>query len=118
MFHGVSDDFVEIAPCRAYFGRLKQAGKDVQMTEFADTWHVYDVPALPPTPIVVKNAETTHCVVKEEPLGTIINTATQKPFTHADGCVGRDPHVAYSESATHATEDAVKSLLKSVFKLE
>jgi dienelactone hydrolase len=118
MFHGASDDFVEITPCRAYFGRLKQAGKDVQMTEFPDTWHVYDVPALPPTPIVVKNAETTHCVVKEEPLGTIINTATQKPFTHADGCVGRDPHVAYSESATHATEDAVKSLLKSVFKLE
>src|SRR5215831_6890535 len=30
MFHGTSDDYVEIAPCRAYVGRLKQTAKDIQ----------------------------------------------------------------------------------------
>jgi dienelactone hydrolase len=117
MFHGILDDYVEIAPCRAYFARLKQAGKDIQMTEYPDTWHAFDFPLLPPTPTVVQNGQTTHCVLKEEPVGTIINVATQKPFTYADDCVGRNPHVAYSANSAHATVEAVRELLKTVFQL-
>jgi dienelactone hydrolase len=117
IFHGISDDYVEIAPCRAYFERLKQAGKDVQMTEYPNTWHAFDYPSLPSNPIVVENGQTTHCVLMEETTGTIINTATNKPFTYADDCLGRNPHVAYSAKATHATEEAVRILLKKVFKL-
>ncbi len=116
-FHGISDDYVEIGPCRGYFARLKATAHDIQMTEFPDTWHAYDSPSLPPTPTVVQNGQTTHCVLKEEPVGTIINAATQKPFNNADECVGRNPHVAYSASSTHATELAIKTLLKAVFKL-
>ena len=117
MFHGISDDYVEIAPCRAYFGRLKQTAKDVQMTEYPDTWHAFDYPLFQSIPTVVPNGQTTHCVLKEEPAGTIINTSTQKPFSYVDDCVGRNPHVAYSATSTHATEEAVKALLKTVFKL-
>jgi len=117
MFHGISDDYVEIGPCRSYFARLKATANDIQMTEYPDTWHAYDLPSLPPTPTVVQNGQTTHCMLKEEPVGTIINAATQRPFSYADECVGRNPHVAYSASSTHATEDAVKTLLKTVFKL-
>jgi dienelactone hydrolase len=117
MFHGISDDYVEIAPCRAYFARLKQTAKDVQMTEYPDTWHAFDYPLSQSTPTVVQNGQTTHCMLKEEPAGTIINMATQKPFTYADDCVGRNPHVAYSASLTHATEEAVKALLKTTFRL-
>lgn len=117
MFHGTSDDYVEIGPCRGYFARLKATARDVQMTEYPDTWHAYDLPLLPSTPTVAQNAQTTHCVLKEEPIGTIMNSATQKQFSNTDECVGRNPHVAYSASSTHATEDAVKMLLKTVFKL-
>jgi dienelactone hydrolase len=117
IFHGISDDYVEIGPCRGYFARLKASARDIQMTEFPDTWHAYDSPLFPPTPTIAGNAQTTHCVLKEEPVGTIINLATQKPFTNVDACVGRNPHVAYSASSTHATEDAVKTLLRTVFKL-
>jgi hypothetical protein len=52
-------------------------------------------------------------VLKEKLIGRIINTATQKPFTYSEDCVGRNPHMAYSASST---EDAVKALLKAVFK--
>ena len=117
IFHGISDDYVEIAPCRAYFERLKQTAKDIQMTEYPETWHAYDYPVLSSTPMIAQNAQTTHCVLKEETPGRIINVATQKPFTYSDDCVGRDPHVAYSESSTHATEEAVKALLKALFKV-
>ena len=77
IFHGRSDDWVEIAPCRAYFKRLKATAKDVQMTEYPNTWHAFDYPSLPSKPINVPYAQTTHCVLKEEPMGTIINVATQ-----------------------------------------
>jgi hypothetical protein len=55
--------------------------------------------------------------LQEEPLGTIINLQTRMPFTDSDSCVGRNPHVAYSATSTHAAEDAIKALLKTVFKL-
>ena len=118
IFHGISDDYVAIAPCRAYFDRLKQAGKDVQMTEYPDTWHAFDYPSLTSSPTVVHNGQTTNCVLMEETAGTIVNTATNKPFTYADDCVGGNPHVAYSPKATNATEEAVRALLKKVFELE
>ena len=117
MFHGISDDYVEIGPCRSYFQRLKQRAKDVEMTEYQDTWHAFNYPLLSTTPTIVPNAQTTHCDLKEEPLGTIINTATKRPFSYSDTCVGRNPHVAYSPSSTQASNEAVKTLLKSVFKL-
>jgi dienelactone hydrolase len=117
IFHGTSDDWVEIAPCRDYFKRLRVTSKDVQMTEYPNTWHAFDYPSLPSKPVAVPYAQTTHCVLKEEPMGTIINVATHKPFTSADDCVGRNAHVAYSAKATRATEEALKVLLKKVFKL-
>ena len=117
MFHGVSDDYVEIGPCRDYLARLQKNAKDVKMVEFPDTWHAFDYLNLPVTPTVVQNAQTTHCSPKEEPLGTIVNTQTRMPFAYGDQCVGRNPHVAYSATSTRATEEAVKALLKAVFKL-
>jgi dienelactone hydrolase len=117
IFHGRSDDWVEITPCRAYFERLKRTSKDVQMTEFPNTGHAFDYPSLPSHPVVVPYAQTTHCVLREESVGTIINMATEKPFTFADDCLGRGAHVAYSAKATRATEEAVRKLLERVYKL-
>jgi dienelactone hydrolase len=118
IFHGRSDDWVEVAPCRGYFERLKQTAKDVQMTEFANTWHAFDYPSLPSRPANVPYAQTTHCLLKEEPVGTIINMATHKPFTYADNCLGKGAHVAYSAKATRATEEAVRILLERTYKLK
>jgi hypothetical protein len=52
-----------------YFDRLKQTAKDIQMTEYPDTWHAFDYPLFQSTPTVVQNTQTTHCVLKEEPAG-------------------------------------------------
>jgi len=117
IFHGIADDWVEIGPCRNYFKRLRETSKDVQMTEYPNAWHAFDYPSLPSKPINVPYAQTTHCVLKEEPVGTIINVATHRPFTSADDCIGRNAHVAYSAKAARAAEDAVSVLLKKVFGL-
>jgi dienelactone hydrolase len=34
LFHGVTDDYVSVAPCRGYVVELKAAGADVSLTEF------------------------------------------------------------------------------------
>jgi dienelactone hydrolase len=118
IFHGMSDDWVPIARCQEYFSRLQQNSKhNVKFIAFPDTAHAYDYPNIPTSPTVVKNAQAILCVIVEEPLGTMTNTETKKPFTYNDSCVKRDPHVAYSASSTHATENAVKDLLKELFKL-
>jgi dienelactone hydrolase len=117
IFSGISDDYVEIGPCRDYVGRLRGTAKDVKLVEYPDTWHAFDNPLLPATPIVVANAQTTHCILKEGPVGVIINTETRRLHTKTDSCIGRNPHEAYSRAATEATEAAVKDLLHAVFKL-
>jgi dienelactone hydrolase len=118
-FHGASDDYVPVAPCRPYFERLRAAGRDVQLTEYPDAHHGYDNPLGNKTPTVSKGAQSVRaCKLKEEPLGTIINAETGQPFSYKDPCVQTDPHTGYNEPAANATRKAVKEFVRTVFKLE
>jgi dienelactone hydrolase len=118
-FHGAADDYVPVAPCRAYFERLRAAGRDVLLTEYPGAHHVYDNPLGNKTPTVAKGAQSVRaCKLKEEPLGTIINAETGQPFTYQDPCVQTDPHTGYNEAAANATRKAVKDFVRTVFKLE
>src|SRR4029078_7907531 len=77
MFHGMADDYVPVAPCRAYVERLRGAGNDVRLTEFADAHHAYDNPPGGKKPGVATNAQSVRaCALKEEPAGTIVNAET------------------------------------------
>jgi dienelactone hydrolase len=118
MFHGAADDYVPVAPCRAYVERLRAVGKDVQLTEFADAHHAYDNPLGGKTPVVATNAQSVRaCKLKEEAPGIIINAETGQPFSYKDPCVALNPHTGYNEAAAVATQAAVKDLLRTVFKL-
>ena len=46
-FHGVAGDYVPVAPCRSYFERLKQAGKNADLSEYANAHHAFDYALLP-----------------------------------------------------------------------
>jgi dienelactone hydrolase len=119
MFHGSADDYVPVAPCRGYVERLRQAGKDVVLSEFPGAHHAYDNPLGSRTPVVAANAQSVRaCKLEEKPLGTIINAETGQPFTYKDPCVELNPHTGYDEAAAQATGVAVKQLLRAVFKLE
>jgi hypothetical protein len=68
---------------------------------------------------VLKGAQSVRaCKLKEEPLGIIINAETAQPFTYQDSCVQVDPHTGYGQAASMATREAVKGLLRTVFKRE
>jgi len=118
MFHGTGDDYVRIAPCRTYLQRLKQAGRDVQLTEYPNAPHVFDNPLGAVPPALLPNAQTWNdCTVREGPIGIMINTATNKPFTLTDACVRRGAHGGYDPAAAAAAHVAVEGFLKTLFKL-
>jgi dienelactone hydrolase len=117
-FHGGSDDVVSIAPCRTFYERLRAKGKDAQLTEFPNVWHLFDNPAVRPGPLAVKIQSLGACSVREENPGVLINTATRQAFTWSDACVETNTHVGYDEAAMLATHAAVRDLLRTVFNLK
>jgi dienelactone hydrolase len=87
IFHGSADDYVSIEPCQAYVLRLKNAGKDAQITALPNAYHAFDLPS-----------------------------PTGNPYSSADSCNGLGAHIGYSAEATRVTNEAVLDLLDSVFK--
>jgi dienelactone hydrolase len=118
LFHGTADDYVPVGPCRSYVERLRKAGKDVQITEYADAHHAFDNPLLEETPTAFPTWQTTRrCTLVEETPGRIVNAETKQAFSYADPCVELGPHVAYNPAASSQSTQAVKELLGRVFKL-
>jgi len=118
IFHGTPDDYNPVAPCKAYVSRLRGSGRDVQLTEYPNAQHAFDVPLLPLTPTAAKGAQTVRrCVIREEPMGQLINAVTKTAFVYTDPCVERDPNVGHDPVATEAAVQSVKDFLKMVFKL-
>lgn len=117
MFHGTADDYVPVAPCRAYVERLRAKGKDVSLTEYADAYHVFDSPAFK-TPVKVPLAQTTRrCRLEEAPDGKIINSQTKQPFTYAgDPCVEKGVTIAYNAEAHAQVLSAVKDFVGAAMK--
>jgi dienelactone hydrolase len=118
-FHGAADDYTPVAPCRAYFERLRAAGRDAVLTEYPGAHHSYDNPLGNKTPSISKGAQSLRaCKLKEEPLGTIINAESGERFTWKDPCLKADAHTGYNEAAANATRTAVKDFVRTVFKLQ
>lgn len=118
LFHGIADDWVSIEPCRALTARLKQAGADAALTEYADAYHGYDNPAFTP-PLKVAQAQTSRgCALQEGDGGGILNAKTRQVFTLADACIERGAQAAYNAAAHKATVAAVKEFLAATFKLK
>ncbi len=118
MHHGEADDYVPVSGCVAYAERLKAAGRDAQLTIYKDAHHVFDSPLSPAKPFVLAQAQTIRqCFMAETSLGEIVNVKSGQPFTYADPCVERGPHVGYNADAATAARASVRETLKMVFKL-
>jgi dienelactone hydrolase len=115
MFHGSADDYVPVAPCRAYVERLHKAGKDVTLTEYPNAHHAFDNMLLK-VATAPQSQTTRHCTMKEEPEGAIINAVTKQPFSMQDPCVERGPTLGYNAEATTAATQAVKDFLRATLK--
>ncbi len=108
LFHGISDDYVNIVPCRDYAARLKAAGADVTLTEYPDSQHGFDSPTSAQLVAVPRAQSTRNCRLKEGPGGTMLNAATGQPYSlRTDPCVAVGAHVGHNAAATEAARTAV-----------
>ncbi len=58
MLHGIADDWLPISKCREYAARLQTAGKKVNLIEYPDAHHAFDLPGLA---VEVKNSASHIC---------------------------------------------------------
>lgn len=118
IFHGAPDDYNPVASCRDYLARLKEAGRDVTITEYPDAQHGFDTP-FPIGSIVATEAQTVrNCRIREADGGALLNVSTQQPFRYTDACVQLNPHVGGNVEATRAAHQAVGDFVRQIFKLE
>ena len=116
-FHGSSDDYVAVAPCRAYVERLEAAGANVALTEYPDTYHAYDTVVVSPM-VARPTAQTTrNCLIREGDAGQVLNAKTGAPYTLADACVQKGPHVGFNYASYEATRTAVREFLAQTFRV-
>jgi dienelactone hydrolase len=118
IFHGIADDYVPIAPCRAYVERLRKAGTDVVLSEYRDAHHVFDGPG-DGKPVRIAGAQTIrNCALEESDAGQIVVSKTREPFTHKDPCVERGVTVGYNALAHAESYKATRDFLSLLFKLQ
>ena len=119
LFHGTADDYVPVAPCRAYVERLKKKNADVSITEYPNAYHLYDDIGASDFGSFLPQAVTTrNCSIAEADGGILLNRATGKEFGQADQCVERGAHLGYDETAAKATIKAVMEFLVATFHLK
>jgi len=113
LFHGSADDYVPVAPCRPYGERLRAAGKDVRLFEYAGAHHIFDNPMAGPPRQFPGPQSVRQCSLRESAPGRIINTKTDQPFTYDDACVQRGVTIGYDAAAHQQAVRDVTEFLKS-----
>jgi dienelactone hydrolase len=113
------DDYNPVASCKAFVARLKQAGRDVALTEYPDSAHGFDAGLIGNNTIVESTGAQTvrHCHIKEGEGGLLMNADTQVPFTYKDACVELSPHVGGNPATAQEARKAVVEFLRELLKL-
>jgi dienelactone hydrolase len=118
IFGGAQDDYNPISACKAYAGRLRAAGRDVEVIEYPNASHAFDNPlGAQPAKVQPTFQSVRDCTIREEADGLLINTDTGQPFSYKDACVVHGPHTGYDPAATQEAKHAVTELFKKVFQL-
>jgi dienelactone hydrolase len=114
IFHGGADDYSPVDTCRVYVDRLRKAGKDVELKEYAGAQHAFDWSMLK-TPVKLPQAQTTRrCRLEESVDGTIINGETKNVFTYSDSCVEFGPTIAHSPEAFAEAQKDLRAFVLTV----
>jgi dienelactone hydrolase len=119
IFHGTPDDYNPVASCKAYLARLKEAKRDVVLTEYPDSQHGFDSGLLGVNTIAVStNAQTArNCHLREGEGGVLMNADTKAPFSYKDACIELNPHVGGNPITAAEARKAVSDFLLTLFKL-
>jgi dienelactone hydrolase len=118
IFHGTPDNYNPVVTCKAYMARLKEAQRDIELTEYPNAPHGFDNPigASPAVPAKA-NQSVRDCRIEEGLGGQLINTETKVAFSYTDACAKLDPLVGGDREATEAALKEVTAFVSRVFAL-
>jgi dienelactone hydrolase len=115
IFHGAADDWTLVGPCKAYIERLRKAGKDAALIEYADAHHSFDNPGITlrklPNLVNPRN-----CTFVEES-GRIVDAATRGSIFYSP-CWSRGASVGYNADAHRKAVRDVETILDALFGLK
>jgi dienelactone hydrolase len=117
VFHGTADDYVSIEPCRKYVERLRRAGKDVELVEYAGAGHVFDNPLYSQPGFLPDAVTGSDCLWEERPRGEIVDAKTGQPFSWSNPCMRRGATVAHDAAATAEATKAVGKFVAEALRL-
>jgi dienelactone hydrolase len=119
IFHGTPDDYNPVKSCKAFVERLKEAKRDVVLTEYPDSAHGFDGGLLGLNSVAVSAGAQTarNCHLREGDGGVLMNADTQAPFTYKDACIELNPHVGGNPTTAAESRKAVEEFLQALFKL-
>jgi dienelactone hydrolase len=109
LFHGTADDLAPVGRCRAYVERLRKAGADAEITEYAGAHHQFDRPGPPRRSPNEQNVS--HCFWEERPEGQLVNQDNGQPFSTSDPCIVRGGSYGFDPAAYRAALEAVRALV-------
>jgi dienelactone hydrolase len=115
-FHGSADDIAPLTSCRGYVKRLRAAGKDVQLTEYLDVHHQFDVPDLPAVQHIPAFPRRSRCVHVERSPGQLVNGETAQPVDGTESYVRHGGTIGYSGSAHRHAVEALKAFLTATLE--
>jgi dienelactone hydrolase len=111
LFHGAADDLAPVELCRAYVERLRRAGADAQITEYAGASHGFDRPGAGPPRRYPREQNASRCPWEERPEGQLVNRDTGQPFSLDDPCVLRGGTMGPDPPAYEKALAAVRALV-------
>ena len=91
--------------------RLRRAGADAQITEYAGAHHGFDRPGAAPARRNPGEQNASRCFWEERPEGHLVNRDTGQPFSLSDPCVVLGGTFGPDPAAYRAALQAVKALV-------
>lgn len=116
IFIGTEDDWTPVAPCRQYVERLRRAGRDVVLFEYAGAYHAFDNATLPASRYWAEAISPRNCAFVERD-GRIVDPATGRVAGIDAPCMTRGVHAGYNPDAHRKAADDVRAFLRTAFKM-
>lgn len=113
IFHGTADDWTPVEACRKYVARLRRAGKDAALFEYAGAHHRFDNDTLPSHQALPDALNARDCAFIES--GGKIVDSTGRTAGADSPCYGRGASIGYNADARRQAVADVHAFLRARF---
>jgi dienelactone hydrolase len=117
IFHGAADDATIIGRCREYVARLRDAGKDVALFEYAGAKHWFDNADLASRQTMSGVVNFSNCTFLERD-DKIVDVATGELAGMGAPCVVSEGSFGYNPEAHRQAAADVQNFLRLLFQLQ